>query len=396
MILLLALKVALVVSVGGVLVFVADYCRLTRGACWRDAVGVTIIVKDVFIAGTLAPLLLAAFFHLSPLGNEIGSWALIGFLFAAGVAMFWRVLVFEQIYRRGVKARKAAETPGEEATLITCWDTIENGQFPPGGQAYAAYVDGEIGDQPNYAWIVKAFPSAHHMSIALFADHDADCLDMEPGAASPSDFPGWYARQVKRGIARPVIYANAFTMQTSVLAALSSAGIARSSVRLWTAHYGPASISAARGSLRGAQHRRRRHAVEQQRARPGARPVPAPRQLLRRTASARTQDDGGPRAAAPHTQAGRHRAGRAEGPGAARRGRARPRHERAAQGRHRRHLRGRRPQRRSAHYKRRCTSPRTASPARRRPGPHCSASRNKKRTRRWHLTPRRRSRSAAP
>lgn len=108
-----ALKVALVVSVSGLLVFIADYTRLTKGACWKDAVGVTIIVKDVFLLGTLAPLLLAAFFRLSPLGNEVGAWSLVGFLFLAGVAMYWRVLVFERI------ARKGRGGPGGTAAAVT-------------------------------------------------------------------------------------------------------------------------------------------------------------------------------------------------------------------------------------------------------------------------------------
>jgi hypothetical protein len=121
--------------------------------------------------------------------------------------------------------------------VITCYDTIQNDQFPPGAAAYAAYVDGAIGNQPNYAWIVGAFPQAWHLSIALFADHDADVLDCENGAASPSDIPGWRARQAKRGVARPVIYASAFTMNEDVLPVLAGAGIARASVRLWSAHY---------------------------------------------------------------------------------------------------------------------------------------------------------------
>jgi len=120
---------------------------------------------------------------------------------------------------------------------LTLYDTIQNGQFPAGAAAYAGYVDGGIGDQPNYAHVVNAFPGAHHLSIALFPGHDADALDVEAGAARPSDIPGWHARQVKRGIARPVIYASAFTMNEDVLPVLSSAGIARSSVRLWSAHY---------------------------------------------------------------------------------------------------------------------------------------------------------------
>jgi peptidoglycan hydrolase-like protein with peptidoglycan-binding domain len=122
-------------------------------------------------------------------------------------------------------------------TGLTMLDSAYNDQFPPGAAAYAGYVDGGIGNQPNYAWIVSAFPQAHHLSIALFARDDADALDVESGAAQPSDIPGWHARQAARGITRPVIYANAYTMDAEVLPVLSAAGITRPSVRLWSAHY---------------------------------------------------------------------------------------------------------------------------------------------------------------
>lgn len=142
---------------------------------------------------------------------------------------------------------------------ITMFDTAQNNQFPAGAAAYAGYVDGGIGDQPNHAHVVSAFPAAHHLSIALFAGHDADALDVEAGAAGPSDIPGWHSRQVRRGITRPVIYASAYAMNAGVLPVLASAGIARASVRLWTAHYagehicGPASCGALRVSADGTQ-----------------------------------------------------------------------------------------------------------------------------------------------
>jgi hypothetical protein len=119
---------------------------------------------------------------------------------------------------------------------ITMFDTIYNDQFPPGAAAYAAYVDGNIGNQPNYAFIVSAFPKAQHLSISLFGNN-ADALDVEPGASSPSAVPGWCNTQRKRGIQRPVVYASASTMNNEILPMLSQAGIARSTVRLWTAHY---------------------------------------------------------------------------------------------------------------------------------------------------------------
>jgi hypothetical protein len=117
------------------------------------------------------------------------------------------------------------------------YDTALNDQFPGGAQAYAAYVDGSLGNQPNYAYIVTTFPKAQHLSIALFASDNADALDVEPGAAGPGDVPAWYARQVKRGIQRPCVYASVSTMQGSILPVLSQAGIPRANVRLWTAHY---------------------------------------------------------------------------------------------------------------------------------------------------------------
>jgi len=118
------------------------------------------------------------------------------------------------------------------------YDTAFNDQFPAGAAAYAGYVDGGIGNQPNYAYVVSAFPKAQHLSIALFAANNADVLDVEAGAASSSDIPNWYTRQVARGISRPVIYASASTMNGSILPVLSQSGIARSHTRLWSAHYG--------------------------------------------------------------------------------------------------------------------------------------------------------------
>lgn len=118
------------------------------------------------------------------------------------------------------------------------YDTALNNQFPAGAAAYAAYVDGSVGNQPNYAYIVRAFPKAQHLSIALFASDNADALDVEPGASAPSDIPGWYARQVARGLQRPVIYASVSAMNDEILPVLRQAGIDRARARLWTAHYG--------------------------------------------------------------------------------------------------------------------------------------------------------------
>ena len=141
----------------------------------------------------------------------------------------------------------------------------------------------DVGDQPNYAYIVTAFPKAQHLSIALFAANNADALDVEAGAAVPSEIPGWYARQVQRGITRPVIYASASTMNDAILPVLSQAGISRARTRLWTAHYGlgehicgPASCGALSIGADGTQWTSKR-------AGPRPRRVPAGRRLLQTT-----------------------------------------------------------------------------------------------------------------
>jgi peptidoglycan hydrolase-like protein with peptidoglycan-binding domain len=121
---------------------------------------------------------------------------------------------------------------------ITMFDSAYNSQFPADPQAVAAYVDGGIGDQPNYASIASAFPQAHHLSITLFADMDADALDVETGASRPSDIAGWYARQRRRGIDRPCIYASTSAMESEVIPVIRAMPVVRPAVRLWTAHYG--------------------------------------------------------------------------------------------------------------------------------------------------------------
>jgi hypothetical protein len=120
---------------------------------------------------------------------------------------------------------------------LIMYDAINDSQYPASG-CFAGYVDGNLGDQPDYGWLVANRPGSHLLSIALFASHDADALDVEAGAASPPDFPGWHARQRGRGIARPCAYASVSTMASSILPVIAAAGIPRTAARLWTAHYG--------------------------------------------------------------------------------------------------------------------------------------------------------------
>lgn len=122
---------------------------------------------------------------------------------------------------------------------IDMFDAIDDSLYPPAGTGvcFAGYVDGNLGDQPDYAWLVKNRPGSPILSIALKSGNDAQCLDIEPGAATPESAAGWYERQKARGISRPALYASASKMESDVVPVITAAGIARESVRLWTAHY---------------------------------------------------------------------------------------------------------------------------------------------------------------
>jgi len=106
---------------------------------------------------------------------------------------------------------------------IRMFDAINPDQLPSGsGYAYAGYVSGRW---PDYATIKAKFPHARVLSIAIDAEHDADCLDIETGDATPSQAVAWYERQRKRGITRPCLYASASVMQANVVPVLLAAAV---------------------------------------------------------------------------------------------------------------------------------------------------------------------------
>lgn len=108
------------------------------------------------------------------------------------------------------------------------FDSIDPRQIPAGQDA-AGYVDGRW---PTFT----ALHGPSNLSIAVFAADDADTLDVEAGDATNSQAPGWVKRELGLGHWRPCVYTSASNVR-ALLAALAAAGISRSQIRLWTAHY---------------------------------------------------------------------------------------------------------------------------------------------------------------
>lgn len=80
------------------------------------------------------------------------------------------------------------------------------------------------------------FPKAVILTIAVTAEQDAECLDIEKGDATPEQAPAWVKRQLARGVKHPKLYADRSTMPT-LWAALQAAGIKRDQVKLWVADW---------------------------------------------------------------------------------------------------------------------------------------------------------------
>jgi hypothetical protein len=120
------------------------------------------------------------------------------------------------------------------------YDSIDVGAFvglPGIPDALAGYVDGKW---PTAHLLHTIAPvGTRILSIAVFPSSDADCLDVEPGDADNSQAPGWFARQLRRGVPRPCLYTSA-SNAAALCDTMARAGYHRSQFRLWTAHYGVA------------------------------------------------------------------------------------------------------------------------------------------------------------
>lgn len=123
--------------------------------------------------------------------------------------------------------------------MITMYDAVTIANIPPDPEAVAGYVDG----YRTWSQLCERFPHAHRLSIAINAEDDADCLDVEAGAATIEQTPAWVKRQIARGVWRPCVYASEANMP-AITAALKAAGLARAQVRLWVARWGAPTIPA--------------------------------------------------------------------------------------------------------------------------------------------------------
>ena len=116
------------------------------------------------------------------------------------------------------------------------WDSVTVGEIPRDANAVAGYAGGLF---PTFPVLVKEWPHADHLEVAINLEEDGDILDCEAGDVDPTDFEGiegWVRRMKERGRWRPGPYASQSNMG-AIVRYLVTHGHKRGSFRVWSAHY---------------------------------------------------------------------------------------------------------------------------------------------------------------
>jgi hypothetical protein len=118
----------------------------------------------------------------------------------------------------------------------TMFDTVEDPAKTFAGltvEAVAAYGNGKFA---NFKAAKKEFPHAHVLEIDVSGQGIGNVGDFEVGDMAFSHAGSWAKGRIEAGVHRPVIYFSVSNWKT-IMQSLKAAGLERSDVRIWTAHY---------------------------------------------------------------------------------------------------------------------------------------------------------------
>jgi len=119
---------------------------------------------------------------------------------------------------------------------VVMFDAVDVDQIPADAKAVGCYVGPSTVTCPE---VSQKFPRARKVRItqAGLTSTPADCVDIEPGDATNETGTTWVKRQLSDGVKRPIVYTSASNV-SALLHAFQAAGVSRSQVRVWSAHYG--------------------------------------------------------------------------------------------------------------------------------------------------------------
>jgi hypothetical protein len=109
---LLAFKVVEVASVVTIAAFVVCYSRWTKGKCWKNPIGQTIVIKDIALVLVLIPSLLSIFLSFNRLTSHIAAWFDVAAFGVVPVAMVWRIIAWRRIHKAGKLSQDGDEGGG--------------------------------------------------------------------------------------------------------------------------------------------------------------------------------------------------------------------------------------------------------------------------------------------
>jgi len=105
-ILILAFKIVEVASVVTIAAFVACYSKWARW--WANAIGRTLVFKDIALVLVLVPSILSIFIDFSRFTSRIAGWFDVAAFALVPVIMLWRTWVFWKIHKAGHLRQDAA------------------------------------------------------------------------------------------------------------------------------------------------------------------------------------------------------------------------------------------------------------------------------------------------
>jgi hypothetical protein len=120
-------------------------------------------------------------------------------------------------------------------TYLRGADSITAAAMPPDLDVYCGYLPpSSFANLPD---VEKTFPGKRYVGFTPSNISSGDCLDVEPGDASPAECPGFVlANPRPPHVVKPMIYASAGDVAACV-DELSSAGISRARYFIFSAHW---------------------------------------------------------------------------------------------------------------------------------------------------------------
>jgi hypothetical protein len=106
---LLCFKAAEIAAVVTIAVFTAFYTWWTKGKCWTNPIGQTIVYEGLALILVLIPSILSIFIDFNRLTSHIAAWFDVGSFALVPIIMVWRIAVFRKIRKMGDGSASNAE-----------------------------------------------------------------------------------------------------------------------------------------------------------------------------------------------------------------------------------------------------------------------------------------------